>query len=44
MSEVMKMEVRQSNAVTSHIKVVPYIIPPIPRCIVEHPRHVEPSP
>ena len=44
MAEVMEVEVRQASAVTGRVKGVPDIIPPIHSCIMEHPRHVLPSP
>lgn len=43
MPEIVEMEIGQACAVTGLVKGVPYIIPPIPRCIVKHPRYVLPD-
>ena len=40
MAEVVKVEVRQASAVTGCLKGMPYVIPPMPRCIVKDPRYV----
>ena len=43
MPEIVEVKVSQASCHTGGLKGVSYIIPPIPRCIVKHPRYVLPG-
>ncbi len=40
MAEIMEVEICQACRITGPIKAMPHIVPPMPRRIVEYPRHV----